>query len=57
MKYQPMKASTNKLTEAPKMSETAKRPPQKMRAELNADRSTFLTWSLHEEIASSAYSP
>jgi hypothetical protein len=27
-----------------------------MRAELNADESTFLTWSLHEEIASSTYS-
>jgi len=28
-----------------------------MRAELNAGQATFLTWSLHEEIASSAYSP
>jgi hypothetical protein len=28
-----------------------------MRAELNAGESTFLTWSLREEITSSAYSP
>jgi hypothetical protein len=29
MKYQPMKASTNKLTEAPKMSETANDLPKR----------------------------
>jgi hypothetical protein len=57
MKYQLMKTSANKLTEAPKMSETENDLPQKMRAEVKADDSTFLTWSLHEEIASSTYSP
>jgi hypothetical protein len=51
-----MKASANKLTEAPKMSETENDLPKRSGG-TEADESTFLTWSLHEQIASSAYSP